>query len=389
MTASNATAAGTASKNEKGHEKLAEKRRALGRGLESLLPGPRSVPAVPAPRATERTDSARDSSAAPSPSPLSSSSPVLLSSPSSTDPSSTDTAAGRASLPVAPSQGTAVPSALAELQAVGQGADGETVDLLAISQIDLNPYQTRKDFAGEPLGELADSIAVQGVLQPIVVRPAKQEGRFILILGERRLRASELLGKITVPAIVKQVSDQQAAEMTLVENLQRQDLNCMEQASAFANMSRTFQMTQEEIGRRVGWSREQVSNYMRLLQLPYDVYDALEKKHLTYSHARLLLSLHDDSQISKVAQIAIKQKMSVARLEDFIRDLNSPSGKADERDNSGARWVDPNVRAAERSLETVLGMRVRIQDRKGKGKITIEYGTLEDFDRVVGMLKGK
>ena len=163
----------------------------------------------------------------------------------------------------------------------------------------------------------------------------------------------------------------------------------MEQASAFANMSRTFQMTQEEIGRRVGWSREQVSNYMRLLQLPYDVYDALEKKHLTYSHARLLLSLHDDSQISKVAQIAIKQKMSVARLEDFIRDLNSPSGKADERDNSGARWVDPNVRAAERSLETVLGMRVRIQDRKGKGKITIEYGTLEDFDRVVGMLKGK
>jgi ParB family transcriptional regulator, chromosome partitioning protein len=349
------------------------------------------VPAVPAPRVTERTDSPRDSSAAPSasgsapsPSPLSASSSVFLSS-----PSSTDIAAGRAGLPVAPSEGTAVPSASGELHAVGQGADGETVHLLAIAQIDLNPYQTRKDFAGEPLGELAESIAVQGVLQPIVVRPAKKEGRFILILGERRLRASQLLGKVTVPAIVKQVSEQQAAEMTLVENLQRQDLNCMEQASAFANMSRTFQMTQEGIGKRVGWSREQVSNYMRLLQLPYDVYDALEKKYLTYSHARLLLSLHDDSQISKVAQIAIKQKMSVARLEDFIRDLNSPSGKADDQNNSGARWVDPNVRAAQRALETVLGMRVRIQDRKGKGRITIEYGTLEDFDRVVGMLKGK
>ena len=281
-----------------------------------------------------------------------------------------------------------MPSPLGELHAVGRGADGETVLLLALAQIDLNPYQTRKDFEGEALEELAESIAAQGVLQPIVVRPAKKEGRFVLILGERRLRASQLLGKTTVPAIVKQVSDQQAAEMTLVENLQRQDLNCMEQASAFANMSRTFQMTQEEIGRRVGWSREQVSNYMRLLQLPYDVYDALEKKYLTYSHARLLLSLHDDSQISKVAQIAIKQKMSVARLEDFIRDLNSPSGKAEDPNNSGARWVDPNVRAAQRSLETVLGMRVRIQDRKGKGKITIEYGTLEDFDRLVGMLKG-
>lgn len=369
MTTSNATATDTASKSEKGHEKLAEKRRALGRGLESLLPGPRAVPAVAAPPVRERNDPSRDSSPAPS-------------------AASSDIAAGRAGTPVAPSEGTVVPSTLGELQAVGQSADGETVLLLDIKQIELNPYQTRREFDGEPLEELAQSIAVQGVLQPIVVRPSAKEGRFILILGERRMRASELLGKETIPAIVRRVSDQQAAEMTLVENLQRQDLSCMEQASAFACMSRNFKMTQEEIGRRVGWSREQVSNYMRLLQLPYDVYDALEKKYLTYSHARLLLSLQDDTEISKVGQIAIRQKMSVAKLEDFIQGMNF-GGKAEERGNSGARWVDPNVRAAQRSLETVLGMRVRIQDRKGKGKITIEYGTLEDFDRVVGMLKGK
>jgi ParB family chromosome partitioning protein len=129
---------------------------------------------------------------------------------------------------------------------------------------------------------------------------------------------------------------------------------------------------------------------MRLLQLPFDVYDALEKGHLTYSHARLLLSLDDESHISKVAQMAIKQKLSVLALEDLVQKVNHPVDRENlPKLGGGARWVDPNVKAAQRSLETVLGMRVRIRDRKGKGKITIEYGTLEDFDRVVRMLKGK
>ena len=189
--------------------------------------------------------------------------------------------------------------------------------------------------------------------------------------------------------IVRRVSEQQAAEMTLVENLQRQDLGCLEQAAAFANLSTEFRLTQEEIGKRVGVSREQVSNYLRLLKLPTDVLAVLRKGELTYSHARLLLSLQDDHQISKVAQMVIKEKMSVARLEDVVLDIKVPGSGSEERKQGGARWVDPNVTAAQRSLETVLGMRVRIRDRKGKGKITIEYGTLEDFDRVVQMLKGK
>ena len=148
---------------------------------------------------------------------------------------------------------------------------------LEIDRIDQNPYQTRREFDQEALTDLARSIQVQGVLQPIVVRPGK-EGRFILILGERRLRASKMAGKTTIPAIVKRVSEQQAAEMTLVENLQRQDLNCVEQAEAFANLSTEFKLTQEEIGKRVGVSREQVSNYMRLLKLPEGVIGALQKK---------------------------------------------------------------------------------------------------------------
>jgi ParB family transcriptional regulator, chromosome partitioning protein len=347
---------------EKVVEKVAEKRRALGRGLESLLPGgPRVVPA--------------------------------------NDP----TLAQSARKDGAPSSALAEPSALPEETAAGRAA--ETVDLqamaarrspegaaaleLALDSIESNPHQTRMDFDDELLKELARSIQVQGVLQPIAVRPG-QDGRYLLILGERRLRASRIAGKATIPAIVKRVSEQQAAEMTIVENLQRQDLDCLEQAEAFAHLSTEFGLTQEEIGKRVGASRETVSNYLRLLKLPTDVQNFLSRGDLTYSHARELLVLHDESQISKLAQLAVKKRMSVLQLEDEVMNLNLPlQGSEPEKVGGGARWVDPNVRSAQRTLETILGMRVRIRDRKGKGKITIEYGTLEDFDRVVGMLKGK
>ena len=341
-------------------EKPVEKRRALGRGLESLLPrGPRmvTVPAAPASDADwvpPHEVRAQDAYAPPLP------------------------------------EGAASPGTVAELQASAaqRTADGQPVLDLAINQIDHNPHQTRMDFDQEFLAELARSIQMQGVIQPIVVRPGK-EGRYILILGERRLRASKLAGKTTIPAIVKRVSEQQAAEMTIVENLQRQDLDCMEQAAAFANLSEEFNLTQEEIGKRVGVSRETVSNYLRLLQLPADVKTALNQGFLTYSHARELLCLRDESQISRVAQLVIKKKMSVLQLEELVSDINFPLERPAEPKRIGARWVDPNVRAAQRSLETILGMKVRIRDRKGKGKITIEYGTIEDFDRVVRMLKGK
>jgi ParB family chromosome partitioning protein len=177
--------------------------------------------------------------------------------------------------------------------------------------------------------------------------------------------------------------------MTLVENLQRKDLNCIEQAEAFANLSAKFKLTQEDIGKRAGVSREQVSNYMRLLALPESVISALQTGKLTYSHARTLLQLRDNVQIWKFAQRAIDEKMSVARLESMVLGVTMPHGQGESHTGGVARWVDPNVKAAQRSLETVLGMRVRIRDRNGKGKIVIEYGTLEDFDRVVQMLKGK
>ncbi len=356
-------------------EKIAEKRRALGRGLESLLPR-----VVPVPSEGGRAGM-----------------PVA--------PLQT----GTGETPVAPSGGagvvaelqaaTATPgdgdgaAMLVELQAAasGRAKDGEPVYQIPLDRIRDNPNQTRMSFDKEHMTELAASIAVQGVLQPIVVRPAV-EGKYFLILGERRLRASRMAGKVSIPAIIKRVSEQQAAEMTITENLQRQDLDCIEQAGAFAMLSLRFHLTQEEIGTRVGVARETVSNYLRLLKLPTDVIQAIQRKQLSYSHARQLLRMTDEAQISKVAELAIEKAMSVQQLEDEIERVTMPGGAPvpeAPHPSGGARWVDPNVRAAQRSLEMVLGMRVRIRDRKGKGKIVIEYGTLEDFDRVVTMLKGK
>jgi ParB family transcriptional regulator, chromosome partitioning protein len=369
MTTSHAAAADKTAVNtaadktspEKNHEKLAEKRRALGRGLESLLPGPRVLPVAPTLAQSARSDW--------SPS---------VAHVDEREPGGPPIAPIRASEPID------------ALQAVvsGRTPDGETVFLLGIDLIDENPYQTRTDFNDEAIRELRDSILVQGVLQPIVVRPAV-EGRFILILGERRLRASKLAGKTTIPVIVKRVSKQQAAEMTLVENLQRQDLNCIEQAMAFANLSKDFNLTQEEIGKRAGVSREQVSNYMRLLSLSDGILSALQEGKLTYSHARVLLQVRDTALIWKLAQKVMDEKLSVAKLEDLVLGVSVPAGRGESNKPSGARWTDPNVKAAQRSLEEVLGMRVRIRDRRGRGRIMIDYATLDDFDRLVGMLKGK
>src|SRR5208282_5298870 len=364
MTTSNAAVDPTAKTGrEKASEKLVEKRRALGRGLESLLPGPRVVPAAPTLPQSARKAGAPDAASSQG---TDSSLPSSLPS-SGVEGGPFDSAQGRlAGTPVAPLE-AAVPGTLEALQAAasGQSPDGETVFFLGLDQIDENPYQTRREFDQESLRELASSIQVQGVLQPVMVRPRK-EGRFVLILGERRLRAARMAGQTTIPVILKRVSEQQAAEMTLVENLQRQDLNCVEQAEAFANLSKEFKLTQEEIGKRAGVSREQVSNYMRLLALPEGVIGALQKGKLTYSHARTLLQLRDNVQIWKYAQKAIEEKMSVAKLEDLVLGVSAPIGQGQANKGGGARWVDPNVKAAQRSLEEVLGMRVRIRDRKGR-----------------------
>jgi ParB family chromosome partitioning protein len=351
---------------EKKDEKL-EKRRALGRGLESLLPGPRAVVPAAAPLATAglptKTEAAGSHSA-------------------------TAGSAARLAMAAAPEAPAGRnEAASAETQATA----GNLVVNLEIDLIQKNPYQTRSVFDEQQLIELRDSIKEHGVVQPVVVR-AGEEGRYILVLGERRLRASKMAGKDTVPALVRRLSPQQAAEMTVLENVVREDLNPLEQAEAFRVLSREFHLTQMQIAERIGVSRETVSNYMRLLRLPEKVQGYLLADRLSFSDARLILALESPEQIEALADEVVTKNLKWHEIEDRVMRMNgsfSTAGtpQADEKKNRGARWMDPNVRAAQTEMERTLGMRVRIKDRNGKGRIVIEYASVDDYERVVEMLR--
>jgi ParB family transcriptional regulator, chromosome partitioning protein len=366
--------------------KPAEKRRALGRGLDSLLPsGPRVVTAAPATAVA----------------------PAVV--PPQVVPGSVAPVVVPATGPAIVPQPPAVPGEIAELHAAGQvksaatiaagtrtepalspskgvsAPHGQEIVEIPLDLIDENPYQTRRTFNADALNELAESIKASGLAQPIVVRPGAN-GRYLLVLGERRCRASKLAGNATVPAILRTLGDEQAAEMTVVENLQRQDLNCLEQAQAFARLSREFNLTQEQIGKRTGASRESVANYMRLLKLPPSVLDLVGQGKIGFSEARLLLeasSYMDVDALELLAKTTVEQGFTVKELKERVERLRYPEMDAEPRP---PKAVDPNVRAAESELQRLLGTRVHITDNKGKGRIVIEYRNLSDFDRVLELL---
>jgi ParB family chromosome partitioning protein len=215
------------------------------------------------------------------------------------------------------------------------------------------------------------------------VRPGAN-GRYVLVLGERRCRASKLAGKETVAAIVRQLGNEQAAEMTIVENLQRQDLNCLEQAQAFARLSREFNLTQEQIAKRVGASRESVANYMRLLKLPKGVLDLLAADRLGFSEARVLLEAvpHTTPEIIEtMALSAADGKLTVRHLKLHVEHVINP--ELHQPEPRAEKAVDPNVKDAERRLREALGMGVRVIAYQGnKGQVVIRYESLADFDRI-------
>jgi ParB family chromosome partitioning protein len=252
---------------------------------------------------------------------------------------------------------------------------------IPLDLIDHNPYQTRSTVNDEQLSELAASITANGVVQPVLVRPLSG-GRFQLIAGERRWRASKLAGKTTVPAILRQVSDEQAMEITIVENLQRADLNPMEQARAFERLSREFHMTQEQMAQRTGKDRATVANFLRLLRLPSSVQTRVESGQLSFGHARALLALHEPEEMERAAQRIADNSLSVRQTESLIQALIDPSYKAKKAPKPPAP-VDANVRDAQERLQRALGLKVTIEDRNGRGKVIIEYARLEDFDALM------
>jgi ParB family chromosome partitioning protein len=258
--------------------------------------------------------------------------------------------------------------------------EADTVRDIPVELIDRNPYQTRTRFDETALNELAESIKASGVVQPITVRPFAS--RFQLVTGERRWLASQRAGKTTVPAIVRQVSNEQAMEITIIENLQREDLNPVEQAHAYERLARDFGLTQEQMAQRTGKDRSSVANFLRLLKLPAEILALVESGKLSFGHAKALMGLDSPDAMLKLALRAVQLSMSVRQVEGSVYNLMHPEPQAAKPE----RVLDPNVREAEQLLQRSLGLRVQIQDRHGKGKIVLEYRSLEDFDRVLEML---
>jgi ParB family chromosome partitioning protein len=258
---------------------------------------------------------------------------------------------------------------------------------IPLDHIDRNPFQTRSQMNGDQLAELAASISANGVVQPILVRPLAN-GRYQLIAGERRWKASELAGKKTIPAILRQVSDEQAMEITIVENLQRADLNPMEQAHAFERLSREFHMTQEQMAVRTGKDRATVSNFLRLLKLPESVQTRVESGELSFGHARALLALEHAEEIGKAAKRVLGLSLSVRQTESYVQGLIHPERVA-KKEPKPEPPIDPNVREVQERLQRALGLKVNIEDHNGRGRIIIEYARLEDFDGLLEMVAGE
>ncbi len=255
---------------------------------------------------------------------------------------------------------------------------------IEIGQIERNPYQTRTRFDEEALEELSRSVAATGVVQPVVVRRLAGE-RYQLIAGERRWLASQRAGKTTVPAIVREVSDEQAMEMTIVENLQRADLNPMEQARAYERLGREFKLTQEQMAKRTGKDRASVANFLRLMKLPEAVQGRVESGELSFGHAKTLLALETAEQMLAAAQKVAVLTMSVRQTESYVKGLLDPERKLGKLEQDKPK-LDPNVREAQQELQRVLGLKVKIEDVEGRGRVIIEYSNLDDFDALMDAL---
>jgi ParB family chromosome partitioning protein len=224
-----------------------------------------------------------------------------------------------------------------------------------------------------------------GVVQPVVVRPLGDG--YELVAGERRLRAARLAEMAHIPAMVRVLSDEQALELSLIENIQREDLSPLEQARAFERLSSDFALTQEEIARRTGKDRTTVANLMRLLRLPQEVHALMEEAKLTAGHARALLRLEDSPVLQRVlAKRMAARRVSVRQAEGMV-ERRLPGAK---KEKVSTLAIDPNVRAAQEAMERALGTKVRIVERKGGGgRVEIDYYTLEDLNRIYDAVVGK
>ena len=251
---------------------------------------------------------------------------------------------------------------------------------IPIDVIQRGKYQPRADMHEETLEELASSIKTQGVMQPIVIRPISSE-KYEIIAGERRWRASQIAGLETIPAIIKPVGDEAAIAMSLIENIQRENLNPIEEAMALKRLQDEFELTQQEVANAVGKSRAAVTNLMRLMALHADVQSMLIKGELEMGHARALLSLPEAAQTNTGRQVA-KRGLSVRQTESLVRRMSEQSGPTSKK------AIDPDIKNLEEKLSETLGAKVLIQHTaKGKGRVVLKYNSLDELEGILSHIK--
>ncbi len=260
--------------------------------------------------------------------------------------------------------------------------DGEEVRKIALGQVEPGRFQPRQEFASKELQELASSIEQNGLLQPIIVRPGG--AGYEIVAGERRWRAAKLAGLDEIPAIVRRYDDEQALVLALVENVQRTDLNPIDKAQAYRRLSQQLGQTHEEVAKRLGLDRSSVSNMIRLLGLPEEVRELVRQRALSMGHARALLGLADDADQLRVAEKIVRDELSVRATESLVRqDKDAPPTR-----RTSPRKT-PQVMALEDELRALLGTKVKIIDKRGKGRIQIEYYSSDEFQRLLEKLRGE
>ena len=273
-------------------------------------------------------------------------------------------------------------SALISTDQSPEASDG--IKEIEIDLIRPGHEQPRTTFDQAKLEELAQSIRSTGVIQPLLVRPAG--GLFELVAGERRWRAAQMAGLSRVPAIVREIPDDKLLELALIENIQRAELNPVEEANAYKRLIESLGLTQDEVARRVGRDRSFVTNYLRVLKLPKDIQELIEADKLSFGHARALLGLSDPMMQRRLAQKIVKHNWSVRETERRVKYVDHPTAVTKEKGQP--RQADPNVRAAETKLRRILGTQVRIVSRSANsaGRLEIEYYDAADLDRIFRLI---
>ena len=263
-----------------------------------------------------------------------------------------------------------------EINPSGNVAYVKTISILE------NRFQPRQNYDESKLEELKASIKEKGILQPILVR--KHEKGYEIVAGERRLKAAKAIGLEQVPVIIKNVTDREALVLALVENIQREELNAIEEALGFKRLIEEFQFTQESVAEAIGKDRSTVTNLLRLLRLPQEIQKQVADAKISMGHARALLSLEGATIQKKMARVIIDRGLSVRQVEDLVK-------KAHQGQNiiqaAAAKPKNRDIEILEEELRKILGTRVFIEDKKGKGKLVIEYYTLDDLDRILGVLR--